>query len=472
MSKIMKNIVKKFTILYNSRYGSLILYILLFILCFILIAGQDYKLHRADDKFHVLLIEKYGSPLKAMYQMYENINGRYFVSIVMTYVMDKDIWIWRILNTLMLFILTFFSAKIVQLCYGLKREQFHVVLYIIFALLCFMPADVWNWSVTWVTGSFNYLWPLAAFVIVMYYILNSYLNNKQIKWYEFMFLIPITMYATSTEQPALVFLTMVLIFTIYSAIKNKYIDKYVILLFLVGIISTYFLFTSPSMEKRYLKEITRWYPMFNELSLWTKSVLGYSYTVIYALLLHNYATTIFLCFMLYLLIKTYRNKIYNIITIVLLLYPLFYYVLGQIESSIRTSIIYNAARYGASVRFNYVDEPYISVIIGTIVLLLLIFFVLKIKWSSFERKWFAVLLFSASIVSSFILSYSPTIFASHARIFFVPYILWILFTLFLFVEAINVNRINIKSKKFIFIFILLVIFSFVDAFNKVYFNTW
>ena len=468
----MNKINKKIIVLYNSQYFGIILYFLLFILYLILMAGQDYKLHRADDKFHVLLIEKYGSPLKAMYQMYENTNGRYFVSIVMAYVMDKDIWLWRILNTFMLFILTIFSAKIIQVCYSLKKEQFYVVLYAIFALICFMPADVWNWSVTWVTGSFNYLWPLAAFVIVMYYILNSYLNNKQIKWFEFIFLIPVAVYATATEQPALVFLTMVLIFTIYSAIKNKYIDKYVILLFLVGIVSTYFLFTSPSMEKRYLKEITRWYPMFNELSLWTKSVLGYSYTVIYGLLLHSYATTIFLCFMLYLLIKTYRNKIYNIITIVLLLYPLFYYVLGQIESSIRTSMIYNAARYSMSIRFNYVDEPYISVIIGTIVLLLLIFFVLKIKWSSFERKWFAILLFSASIVSSFILSYSPTIFASHARIFFVPYFLWIIFSLLLFVEALYANKIDIKSKKFIFIFILLVIFSFVDAFNKVYFDTW
>ena len=98
-------------------------------------------------------------------------------------------------------------------------------------------------------------------------------------------------------------LTMFLIVMIYSYIKYKHYNIYIILIFICGIISSYFLFTSPSVHIRYASEVMRWYPMFDSISLINKAVLGFSYTVIFGFLQYNYIMTIFYTIIMILLIR-------------------------------------------------------------------------------------------------------------------------------------------------------------------------
>lgn len=115
---------------------------------------------------------------------------------------------------------------------------------------------------------------------------------------------------------------------------------------------------------------------------------------------------------------------------------------------------------------NNLNEPFISVIFGIFILLIIIYFLCKINWSSIERKYLALLFFAAALMSAFILSFSPTIYVSGERIWFIPYTMYILVVGMLFVETLK--YINIKSKIFIVIFSLYFIVGIIDVFGKVY----
>jgi len=94
------------------------------------------------------------------------------------------------------------------------------------------------------------------------------------------------------------------------------------------------------------------------------------------------------------------------------------------------------------------------------------YFLLKINWSSIERKHAALLFFAAALMSAFILSFSPTIYVSGERIWFIPYTIYIFGISMLFIEALK--YINLSSKKFMIVFSLYCIVGVIDVFSKVY----
>ncbi len=81
--------------------------------------GQNFRLVPGnDDIVHTILIDKYGSALNFMIEQYKVWNSRYFTSLIMAYIMDKNVWLWRILNTFALFLLFVYSANIIKALYN------------------------------------------------------------------------------------------------------------------------------------------------------------------------------------------------------------------------------------------------------------------------------------------------------------------------------------------------------------------
>ena len=465
--------IKKIENIFNSKYGYAAAYTMVFIICFFIMLGQNFKLEAGnDDLYHTQVIKEFGSIYNFLTAQYNYTNGRYFTSIVMSFVMDKNIWLWRILNTIMLSLLFIYSAKIIQCFYKLNKEKFYIILFGFIALISLLPKGIWDWSITWVTGSFNYLFPATSLIICLFYLYNTLLNKNNINLLEFFLIIPFAAYATNSEQTALVFLTMFLIVMVYSYIKYKHYNIYIILIFICGIISSYFLFTSPSVHIRYASEVMRWYPMFDSMSLINKAVLGFSYTVIFGFLQYNYIMTIFYTIIMILLIrKSNKSKYHMILLFIPLLYSLVYYVGRQVSSSFRNwvgqSLVYNSELYAHKILNNTPSEPFISLIIGIILLIIMIYFLFKINWSSFESKYITFLFLGAAILSSFLVSFSPTVFASGFRIFFIPYVLYGISVGLMFAELINKISFPL-SYKFKFIFLIYVIIGIIDVYSKVY----
>ena len=94
------------------------------------------------------------------------------------------------------------------------------------------------------------------------------------------------------------------------------------------------------------------------------------------------------------------------------------------------------------------------------------YFTLKIDFSTIQRKYLSLLFFGAAFMSAFMLNFSPTIYVSGERIWFIPYIMYLLGISILFMELLK--YINTASKKFIIIFSIYFIVGLIDVFSKVY----
>lgn len=100
----MKKTYRKIKNIFNNKYGIIYAYSIIFILCFFIIAGQNIRTNPYDDILHSQAVQKFDSAWNFMLNQYEYTNSRYFTSFIMAYVMDKNIWLWRILNSIVLFI--------------------------------------------------------------------------------------------------------------------------------------------------------------------------------------------------------------------------------------------------------------------------------------------------------------------------------------------------------------------------------
>ncbi len=176
--------------------------------------------------------------------------------------------------------------------------------------------------------------------------------------------------------------------------------------------------------------------------------------------------TILLSALLFIILKKqYNNIILNIISLLPLLYSLLHYIIIQ-SKWVFFRLFYNVNAFSKSIILNNYNEPFISVITGTLMILIIIYCIFKIKWQSMEIKYLTLLFLSAGLMSAFILSFSPTIYASGERIWLIPYTMYILSIAAVFMELLR--YIDISSKKFIFIFSLYFIAGLVDLFGKVY----
>ncbi|MDE7314850.1 MAG: hypothetical protein K2N11_04025, partial [Mucispirillum sp.] len=159
-------------------------------------------------------------------------------------------------------------------------------------------------------------------------------------------------------------------------------------------------------------------------------------------------------------------KVHNILSLIPAFYSLIYYI-GRVNTEWRDNLpVYNSIEFSKRYLNNNLNEPFISVIIGSLIIIIIIYFIFKIKWQSIEIKYLLLLFFAAALMSAFILSFSPTVYASGSRIWFIPYTMYIIGIGILFTETLN--YINIKSKKFMVIFALYFIVGIVDVFSKVY----
>ncbi len=468
MGKIEK-FFEKIENIFNSKHGYIYAYGIIFILCFFIMLGQNFRIEiNNDDVYYMQVLKEHGSAYNFMKYSYNNINGRFFTALVMAYVMDKDIWLWRILNTFVLFGLIYYSFKNIQLFYDFDNKKKLILFFAVFSMFALFKNDIINWSVTWVTGSFNYLWSATSLVFSIYYVLRYSLKNIKLNFITFIILVPIAVYACNIEQSALILITIFMISIVYSLFKYRKFDVLYFILFMICLISIFILFTSPSIPIRYEEEIKTWYPMFSELSILEKVIYGFSYTVLYGFILKNYALSMILSFLLYYILKKqYDYKVNNVLLILIFVYTLIYYIFSRAKVyTIDFTWFYNIVRFSRQVLDINPNEPYFSLVLLSFFFIILLYSIFKIKYNILLNYFLMLLFFSAAIVSVFILSFSPTIYDSGARIWFIPATMYVIGTGIIFAESLK--YIDITSIKFKIIFFIICTISIIDIISKVY----
>lgn len=99
--------------------------------------------------------------------------GRILLEFVMYLLLDSNIIIWKIINSFMMLLLSLGIYEFVAID-GNKNKKYFMIAAMISIFL--LPINVFSTSITWITGSFNYLWPMALGMICLVFMKRVYIT--------------------------------------------------------------------------------------------------------------------------------------------------------------------------------------------------------------------------------------------------------------------------------------------------------
>lgn len=198
-------------------------------------------------------------------------SGRLFPDTMLFTLLDEYFWLWRLLNPLFIVLLAYSLVRII------KKEVSRTELILGIVLLGFINNGILNSGFFWVTGSMNYLWPIALGLFAMIPFSDAVFQRKAegANKLNYLYLICGLIATVSNEQAALCISAFSVISLVVLYIKNKQINKQLLLFTVLFIIGTCILIFAPGNKVRWAGEVSTWYPNFEELSLKDKIYLGF-----------------------------------------------------------------------------------------------------------------------------------------------------------------------------------------------------
>ena len=82
-------------------------------------------------------------------------SGRILPDTMLYLLLDEYLWIWRLLNPFFLVLLAYSIVKMI------KKEVTRIELVLVIVIMGYISFGILNSGFFWITGSMNYLWPIA-----------------------------------------------------------------------------------------------------------------------------------------------------------------------------------------------------------------------------------------------------------------------------------------------------------------------
>ena len=142
---------------------------------------------------------------------YNNDNGRFIVHILVTIFLKLPMPFWQIFNSLMLTGICYFATRILTTKNDSKKP---FILTLLFFFIASLSIQITRQSVYWLTGSFNYVYPI--FLLFCYWFCLSKIESKK---YFILSIILGFLAAASMEQSAMMTLGLTLL-TFLTKFKN------------------------------------------------------------------------------------------------------------------------------------------------------------------------------------------------------------------------------------------------------------
>lgn len=381
-----------------------------------------------DDEWFSTIIDKTfnGSLIAYLRERYTGWTGRIIIESIMVPMFSVNIWIWRILNAIISIILAYGIYKLIP--YDYIKQLTIIKKMLIKSLICififFIPKEVFSTAISWITGSYNYLWPVTCLLLVILPFKNVIFREEfNKKWY--FLLIFITVLGANMEQASLVMLAFAFITNIYIIIRDKKIRVDLVIFNIFIAVNTALLFLAPGNYERSNKEIVNWFAQWDMISLSTKLMMG-----INLFLQHIFKSNIIMTTILVVLIniaiwKKYKSILIKIIGAIPLIVTIIKFIEKQLNIlNISTdSIIFKIFDVN---NLNILNYDHISIFLPTSILLCIVLIIpvlFLLIFDNIEMKYLSIIFYLASICSAISISISPTIYASGARVFFVTDIL-------------------------------------------------
>ena len=173
----MSNIVK----VYWEKYGLFFIVALTFVLT--LIINLNVRIY-GDDLFYSCFTDSdFNYFISRHIDHYMRANGRVIVHLLVTIFLGINQYVWAILNSLMLSLIVYFGSKI---CMGFEEKNRNSMVgysaIIIAVTITFFNLHLVRQSVYWLTGSFNYVYPILM-LLIFWYTFNRSVSRDKISWY-------------------------------------------------------------------------------------------------------------------------------------------------------------------------------------------------------------------------------------------------------------------------------------------------
>ena len=450
--------------------------IILFFLCLVFISLNAINLthsKNSDDIFYKEAFRDIASLTDFIKSFANGWGGRIIPSVFSTILLNIDLIIYKIITSVVVVILMYSIYRLVIIKNVIieDNKKTKLILFITMALFFLINEAVIKQGVIWVTGASNYLWQCLAMMIALIPYVKI-IKKVEIKKWEYTIYFAANIYASNSEQAGIILLAFGIIAIVMSIITKNKFKKSILIYYIISASLVIITLIAPGNGVRYQKEILRWYPSFETLSLSDKIFQGLSYMLDHLI---NKSPIILFILTIFIVFKTFKeykennNKQKLIIACIPLIYMttkivpinvLFSKVITTFDVEVLLNrFLYNFPLYSTETIYN--PMLYISVIIGTFVVIILAMLI-YMNFSDKENKNIYTLLYLAGVGSSMCLSFSPTIFASSQRIFMIHDILLITIVIGILSEYLISEKIN---KKMISVFLIIIFMTIINALN-------
>lgn len=399
----------------------------------------------SDDGWFALIKEKY-SLADYLSLRYNTWSSRIFPETMLYYIFHIPINLWRMLNTAFIFLL---ATSIVRIFKGEIKIYNVVVVILLFGYSSF---DVINSGFFWMTGSVNYLWPLALGAYVLIPFADKFFRKKTTKFSlkQLVRVIITCIFAISNEQLVLCAFGIMFVYHIYLFTIKEKPSIYLIILTLIVFAGILLMTFAPGNTVRFESEIVRWFPEFNELSF-----LGHMKTGIFWLF--EQIITHFKLFILLISLLTINllqsEKLKKI-----------FYIMGTIILSltiVKPTLLTDLNRINFVPFDSFENLLTRNFIIGvfpyifwSIVLIYIIFCSCLVT----RNPIFTFFCYLAGLLSCVLMFFSPTIYASGPRVLNALVLFLVLISFMLFQK--NMEKKNSNPNFSLFLLSIFPLFSF------------
>lgn len=379
-----------------------------------------------DDAFFAAILDNQ-SFFGYLMERYQIWTSRLFIEGVLIVVSRFHI-LWRIADTLiMLGISLFFS-------WVFNSEKKHIVNWFIVFLMMAFPFGILN-TAGWIATTLNYTWPFAAGLVSLIPIIKYYRNEEVSNWQLAISFI-LLLFAANQEQMCAVLIAIIFYSIVMMKINKRQISKFIIVEFIISLLSLVFIMTCPGNDARTITETQTRFPEFAELSLLTKIDIGFASTMFPMLTQIDCTFLIFVTLLPFAVFSIKGVKPVLIASVYPLLITLLFGVFGSFLES-RISII---ALFRNGLETMRTNTVFVNLLILTV--LVSVCLVIWFYYEDKKKAFFLIFILGLGFATRMVMAFSPTIWASSTRTYCFLYFAFIIASIILFKDAFSNSKVR------------------------------
>lgn len=376
----------------------------------------------SDDTVFPVQMAPYHSLTDWLSYRYHTWSGRLFSESFVYIFSPRSLAYWKIVTIALFAVFVWFSYLYYKLTVKESRTRPYMIAAIVCSLFLFDYSVLWG-GLFWVTGSMYYFWIACAALVGIYPAYYYALRQRYPRW-PFVVVSPlaIAIGASSQEQSGLIIIGALTALLILSVVRTwrpvfKTVPWGIIVLLIIAVGFFGFNLLAPGTAARSQLELMTWLPDRPSTPLLVRA--NYSYRWFLDGVINHTGFTLFglwICSALLLAKQRSRSRLDNLLLTLLVLFILFMATKGQ-ESISFWFNFYDGWKFPITSKAFYLPLLFWPLAIASTLLLPLRIYGLTVKGIGLS---YIILLF---LVSTAVITLSPTMYASGWRTMFIPCLL-------------------------------------------------